>query len=147
MAETIPHLEQLLLSTLCSHNPLRSKDRSIYKQLSRALAPTFYGITEPGGPPVGQLKAQEVLEVGEGEQPASVVKVSRGIYLLDIQTAMADAASEYVKGVPLDGDCFTSDLVIDLLQAALDNRQWAVPSEADVSGDWEEVLEEGANKG
>ena len=107
MVETLPSLEQVVLAALRTRDPLhcsKAKDRAhIYEHLSRALAPTLYGITEPGGPQPGttQLKAQQVLELGSDEP--GVVKVSRGIYLLDVQTAMADAASELMTGVPLEG--------------------------------------------
>ena len=71
-----------------------------------------------------------------------IIRMSRGIYLEDVQKAVTDAASELVLsgGAPLlDGGCFTPELVAELLQVAVDSQHWVTPPESEVFNDWERV--------
>jgi len=136
----LPHLERALLSALSHRDPLHSKDPSVYTRLSQALAPTLHAIVGANVSATRdcfrELVPREVVEVREA---GGIVKVSRGVYLIDIQTALADVASGIVPGVPLDGGCFSPDLVADLIQAAVDSQQWVTPPEPDLLADWEDV--------
>jgi hypothetical protein len=136
----LSHLEQVLHSALIHRDPLHSKDPSVYTRLSQALAPTLHAIVETNvGATRGffrELVPREVVEVSEA---GGIVKVCRGVYLIDIQTALVDAASSIMPGVPLNGGCFPPDLVADLIQAAVDSQQWVAPPKPDLLVDWEDL--------
>jgi len=148
--EWIEQLKRELVPPFCAHDPLRCSDRSVYSRLCEAITPIFFALVAPSEAvasiklPEGcmRLLPKEVVHVESSAGAPPIIRMSRGIYLEDVQKAVTDAASELVLsgGAPLlDGGCFTPELVAELLQVAVDSQHWVTPPESEVFNDWERV--------
>ena len=114
-------LEIAVQALLARHRPLGPLEDAKRENVAACIIPVALmaaGVTEGHD---GAARPEEFLSVGTA---GSEVAVKLGVSLSGIRSCLADSASDVVRGVPLEGECFTAEFIRSLLEAAADSGAW-----------------------